>query len=105
MGELKDAIGDKKTIEFIVKAKEEILKNDYSGVADIKEAVEKIIKELNIDLSKEDVQKIVDFLNKLSKTDIDKEGILENIKSINIESGFLKDIIEIIKAFFTKIFG
>ena len=105
MGELKDTIGDKKTIEFIVKAKKEILKNDYSGSGDIKEAVEKIIKELNLDLNKQDIQKIIDFLTKLSKTNIDKEGILENIKSIKIESNFLKDIIEIIKAFFTKIFG
>jgi uncharacterized protein YpuA (DUF1002 family) len=105
MGELKDTIGDKKTIEFIVKAKKEILKNDYSGSGDIKEAVEKIIKELNLDLNKQDIQKIIDFLTKLSKTNIDKEGILENIKSIKIESNFLKDIIEIIKAFFIKIFG
>ena len=105
MGELKDTIGDKKTIEFIVKAKKEILKNDYSGSGDIKEAVEKIIKELNLDLNKQDIQKIIDFLTKLSKTNIDKEGILENIKSIKIESNFLKDIIEIIKAFFTKICG
>lgn len=105
MGELKDTIGDKKTIEFIIKAKKEILKNDYSASGDIKEAVEKIIKELNLDLNKDDIQKIIDFLTKLSKTNIDKEGILENIKSIKIESNFLKDIIEIIKAFFTKIFG
>lgn len=105
MGELKDTIGDKKTIEFIIKAKKEILKNDYSSSGDIKEAVEKIIKELNLDLNKDDIQKIIDFLTKLSKTNIDKEGILENIKSIKIESNFLKDIIEIIKAFFTKIFG
>lgn len=105
MGDLKDTLGDKKTIEFIIKAKKEILKNDYTGSGEIKEAVEKIIKELNLTLSKEDIQKIVDFLIKLSKTNIDKESILENIKSINIESSFLKDIIEIIKAFFTKIFG
>lgn len=105
MGELKDTIGDKKTIEFIIKAKKEILKNDYSSSGDIREAVEKIIKELNLDLNKDDIQKIIDFLTKLSKTNIDKEGILENIKSIKIESNFLKDIIEIIKAFFTKIFG
>lgn len=105
MGELKDTIGDKKTIEFIIKAKKEILKNDYSASGDIKEAVEKIIKELNLDLNKDDIQKIIDFLTKLSKTNIDKEGILESIKSIKIESNFLKDIIEIIKAFFTKIFG
>ena len=105
MGELKDTIGDKKTIEFIIKAKKEILKNDYSASGDIREAVEKIIKELNLDLNKDDIQKIIDFLTKLSKTNIDKEGILENIKSIKIESNFLKDIIEIIKAFFTKIFG
>lgn len=105
MGELKDTIGDKKTIEFIIKAKKEILKNDYSSSGDIKQAVEKIIKELNLELNKDDIQKIIDFLTKLSKTNIDKEGILENIKSIKIESNFLKDIIEIIKAFFTKIFG
>ena len=105
MGELKDAIGDKKTIELIVKVKKEILDKDYTLDGDIRESVEKIIKELNIELSKEDIQKVVDFLNKLSKTNIDKEGILESIKSIKIESSFIKDIIEIIKAFFAKIFG
>ncbi len=105
MGDLKDSLGNTKTIELIIKVKQEILNKDYSTDGSIKESVENIMKELNIELKEEDVQKLVDFLKKLSNAEIDKEGILNRIESINIESGFLRDLIDIIKAFFAKIFG
>lgn len=105
MGELKDAIGNKKTIELIVKVKQDILNNNYTLDGDIRESVEKILKELNIELSKEDIQNIIDFLNKLSKTNIDKEGILENIKSIKVDVGIIRSILEAIRDFLAKIFG
>lgn len=105
MGELKDTIGAKKTIELIVKVKQEVLKNDFTLDSDIKESVEKIIKELNIEINKEDIQKIIDFLTKLSKTDIDKEGILEDIKQIKIDTGAIRSILESILNFFRRIFG
>ena len=104
MGELKDSIGPKKTIELLVKVKQEILKNDYTLDADIKEALEKIIKELNVEISKEDIQKIIDFLTKLSNTDIDKDGILKSIKDIKIDTGVIRSILESILSFFRKIF-
>lgn len=105
MGELKDSIGAKKTIELLVKVKQEILKNDYTLDVDIKETVEKIIKELNVEISKEDIQKIIDFLSKLSTTNIDKDGILENIKDIKIDTGVIRSILESIFNFFRKLFA
>ena len=105
MGELKDSIGAKKTIELLVKVKQEILKNDFTLDSDIKESVEKIIKELNIEISKEDIQKIIDFLSKLSKTNIDKEGILQGIKDIKIDTGAIRSILESILNFFRKLFS
>ena len=105
MGDLKDSIGAKKTIELIVKVKQEVLKNDLTLDGDIKESVEKIIKELNIEINKEDIQKIIDFLTKLSKTDLDKEGILEDIKQIKIDTGAIRSILESILNFFRKLFG
>lgn len=105
MGDLKDSIGAKKTIELIVKVKQEVLKNDLTLDGDIKESVEKIIKDLNIEINKEDIQKIIDFLTKLSKTDIDKEGILEDIKQIKIDTGVIRSILESILNFFRKLFG
>ena len=105
MGELKDSIGAKKTIELIVKVKEEVLKNDYTLDVDIKESVEKVIKELNIEINKEDIQKIIDFLTKLSKTNIDKEGILESIKDIKIDTGAIRGILESILNFLRRLFS
>lgn len=105
MGELKDSIGAKKTIELLVKVKQEILKNDYTLDVDIKETVEKIIKELNVEISREDIQKIIDFLSKLSTTNIDKDGILESIKDIKIDTGVIRNILESILNFFRKIFA
>lgn len=105
MGELKDSIGAKKTVELIVKVKQEILKNNYTMDIDIKETLESVIKELNIEISKEDIQSILNFLTKLSKTNIDKEGILESIKDIKIDTGIIKNILESILNFFKKLFG
>ena len=104
MGILKDTIGSKKTIELIVKVKEEILKNDFTLDSDIQESVEKIIKDLNVEINKEDIQKIIDFLSKLAKTDMDKDGILKSIKDIKIDTGIIRSILESILNFFRKLF-
>lgn len=105
MGELKDSIGAKKTVELIVKVKQEILKNDYKLDGEIKDAVEKVIKDLNIEIKKEDIQSIIDFLIKLSKTNIDKDGLLKNIKDIKIDTGAIRSILERILDFFRKLFS
>ena len=105
MGDLKDIIGDKKTMELIVKAKKEILKNDYVLDTDIQKVVVNIINQLNIELKKEDIQKVVDFLKKLSTTNVDKSNILKNIKAIKIDSSEVKGLFAWLKAFFMKLFS
>lgn len=105
MGELKDSIGNKKTIELIVKLKKEILDKDYTLSEDMEKAVEKLIKELKVELNGEQVQKVVDFLMKLSITNVDKESILQNIKDIKIDTGVIRSILESIVNFFRRLFG
>lgn len=105
MGELKDAIGNKKTIELIVKVKKEILNKNYTLSSDMEETVKNMIKELKIELNSEQIQKVVDFLMKLSITNVDKDSILKNIKDIKIDTGMIRSILESIRDFFIKLFS
>lgn len=104
MGELKDNIGDKKTIELIITLKKEVLKKGYEFSNDIEELVREIAKELEIELTNEEVDMIVDFLIKFSRTDIDKKSVLKNIKMLAKENEISFNIFDKIKSFFKGLF-
>lgn len=69
--ELGDSIGADKAAALMGKVKDEIAKNDPKTEADIREIIQQAATELGISLTNEELDKLVDFFNKLKAMDID----------------------------------
>ncbi|WP_423802640.1 DUF1002 domain-containing protein [Neobacillus sp. SAB-20_R2A] len=69
--ELGDSIGADKAAALMGKVKDEIAKNDPKTEADIREIIQQAATELGISLTNEELDKLVDFFNKLKGMDID----------------------------------
>lgn len=103
MGELKEIIGDKETVELFIKAKKEVLLKNYKSFEDIEEEVKKIAKDLGIDLKEEDIKRLTDFLSKLTEKKIDTDKILESLKSIEVDKGQVKGFLLKFKELMNKL--
>lgn len=69
--QLGDSIGADNAAALMEKVKDEIAKNDPKTEADIREIIQQAATELGISLSNEELNKLVDFFNKLKGMDID----------------------------------
>lgn len=124
--ELADNIGDKaKAAELIAAVKQKVFADDLTSSTDIRDAVTSSANALGLDISDEDVDKIVDMMEKVSKEDIDVDAIKEQAKDIydklkdsgidfsEVDTGgliekvgdFFAGIFEAIADFFTGLFG
>lgn len=121
-GELGDALGDSETAsDIIAYIKQQIIEQG----ADTPEAIETIIrnamKEFNISLSDEDVAKLVELMNKISKLDIDVDALAkqagdlyEKLKGMGLDlekidtekvGNFLTRFLDKIVSFFNGLIG
>lgn len=81
--EVADSVGDKEKVEQLVAAvKQKVFEEQLSTPADIRDAVEVSAKALDINLSQEDVEKITDMMEKVSKVDVDVNAIKEQASEI-----------------------
>ena len=124
--EVADSIGDKEqAAKLIAAVKQKVFSDDLTSSSDIRDAVTSSAKALDIDLSDEDIDKITDMMEKVSKEDISVDAITEQAKEIYDklkDSGidfsdvdteglveqvgdFFANIFEAIADFFTGLFG
>ncbi|SHH80334.1 DUF1002 domain-containing protein [Clostridium grantii] len=107
-GELGEDIGQEKAAEFMSDLKEDIVKNKLSSPEEITAAIERLSKDYNVQLSKEQIDQIIDVMQKISKLDINIDDITSQLKNISgkisqvLEQGeetksFLSGISEILK--------
>lgn len=113
-GELSSVIGDAdKASELIGYVKNEVIANDLTSDEDIREVIEEAANEMDITLSDEDVDKVVETMKKISKLDLDVDrlkeqakGLYDKLKDLNIDfdsekaQGFFQKIV----TFFTNIY-
>lgn len=125
-GNLGESINDKgKAEELIAAIKQKVFEDQLSSPEDIRDAVEASARALDINLSDEDVDQIVDMMEKVSKVDIDVDTIkdqagkiYDKLKDAGIDfsdvdtsslvekvGNFFSNIFEAIKDFFTGLFG
>ena len=82
-GELAKALGDAQSAEeLIALIKEKVLSGGLTSLPDIKKAIEEACKDLNINLSEEDRQMILDLMNKIKNLDIDVEQLKEQANAV-----------------------
>lgn len=112
--ELADSLDDSdKAEELIAAVKQQIFSDGLTSSTDIRDAVESSARALDIDLSDDDVEKIVDLMEKISKEDIDVDAIKEQagaiydkLKDAGIDLGNVdtEGLIEKVGNIFAKIF-
>lgn len=81
--ELGDSMGDKeKAAELIAAVKQKVFAEDLASSTDIRDAVQTSARALDLNISDEDVENIVDMMEKVSQVDVDVDAITEQAKGI-----------------------
>ncbi len=82
-GELAEKIGNAaKAEELIALIKDKVVSEDLSSLTEIKNAIENACKDLQISLSEEDKQLILDLMDKIKNLDIDIDQLKEQAKAV-----------------------
>ncbi len=85
-GELADSLGDsEEAAELIAALKQVIAENDLATKEDINRAIDEVAGKLQISLSEEDRQLILDLMEKLSALDLDADNLAEQARGIYSE--------------------
>ena len=124
--ELADTIGDSEKVEQLVAAvKQKVFSDNLTTRDDIKDAINASANALDLNLSEDDVNKITDMMEKVSKVDVDVDAIKEQAKDIYNKlkdsgidfskvdtegltekvGGFFSNIFNAVKDFFSGLFG
>ncbi len=124
--ELGESMGDKeRAAELIAAVKQKVFSEELTTGTDISDALEASARALILNISDEDVENIVDMMEKVSKIDIDVDAITEQAKGIYDKlkdagvdfskvdtsglfdkiGSFFAGIFEAIADFFTGLFG
>lgn len=111
-GKISESIDDAEAAsELIGYIKNEVIAKGVSSDADIEEIVEQAADEMDITLSKEDVNSIVSSMKKISKLDLDLDSIKEQAKglydkldSLNISADEVQGVLDKFLDFFKKIY-
>ncbi|HLS53990.1 MAG TPA: DUF1002 domain-containing protein [Tissierellaceae bacterium] len=115
-GELGEEIGKDKASELINKVKEEVVDKGVKSPEDIKKIIIEIAASLDINLNDEQLAKLTQLMEKISKLNINTDDIKEQLKGIGEKlddvlkdnqevKSILQKILDAIKNFFKSIFG
>lgn len=115
-GELADELGDAgKTEQLIAMVKQAMIENDLTSEKDIKNAVKEASEALELNLSDDEIEKIVKLMDKINKLDIDPNALKEQaqdiydsihdkLNNLNIDKdGFFQKVGDAIGGFFSSI--
>lgn len=106
-GELGNDVGKEEAAELIKKVKEEMVENNANSPEEIKKIIADVSAELNINLSEDNINQLVDLMTKISKLDLDIDKIKDQLgkisKTIEENKGLLTKIWNSITGFFDMI--
>ena len=82
-GEIGDVLGDSETAsDMIAYIKQQIIEQGVDSAADLETIIRNAMKEFDIQLSDEDVAKLVDLMDKISKLDIDVNALAQQASKL-----------------------
>lgn len=82
-GQVAEATGDSEKVEQLVaQVKQQVFGDGLTTLEDIRKAVTESAKTLELDLSEEDIDSIVDMMDKVSKVDLDVDQLKEQAKDL-----------------------
>ncbi|WP_413309975.1 DUF1002 domain-containing protein [Bacillus sp. 1P10SD] len=103
---LGDSIGEKNAAALIAKVKEEIAKNKPQNDEELRKIIEQAAKDLNVSLTDEEMQRLIDLFNKLKNLDIDWNQVSDQLNKAKdriskfLESEEGQGFLEKVKQFF-----
>ncbi|HLO12530.1 MAG TPA: DUF1002 domain-containing protein [Pseudoneobacillus sp.] len=103
---LGDSIGEKNAAALIAKVKEEIAKNKPQNDEELRKIIEQAAKDLNVSLTDEEMQRLIDLFNKLKNLDIDWNQVSDQLNKAKdriskfLESDEGQGFLEKVKQFF-----
>ncbi|KXZ39833.1 Uncharacterized protein YpuA, DUF1002 family [Alkalithermobacter thermoalcaliphilus JW-YL-7 = DSM 7308] len=81
-GELGEIVGKDKAVQFINDIKKEVVENKITNPDDIRTIIRKIANHYDINLSEDQINKIVDLMKRISGLNLDVTTISNQIKNI-----------------------
>ena len=102
-GDVGQEIGQDEAAELIQKVKEEIINQKIKTPEDMRQAIIKIAKDLNIELTDEQIDQILQLMEKISKLDLNVEDISNQLGKISHELDVMKNTIDENKGVFQDI--
>lgn len=109
-GELSESIGDKKAAELVAALKQELFEDNGVTLKNIEDALDTLTANMDVTLSQEEKEKIVDLMADINKVDVDVDAIktqagalYDTIKNISSEIGDKQTLLESVGNFFGNI--
>ena len=100
-GELADDIGQDKATDLMNDVKEDVIANDISDEDKIADTVEEKAKDLDVNLTDDQKDKIVSLMEKISQYDYDVKSLQQTLNNLEGKSeGFFTKLVDNIKRFF-----
>ncbi len=101
-GELADDIGQDKATDLMNDVKEDVIANDISDEDKIADTVDEKAKDLDVNLTDEQKDKIVSLMEKISQYDYDVKSLQQTLNNLEGKSeGFFTKLVNNIKGFFS----
>jgi uncharacterized protein YpuA (DUF1002 family) len=115
-GELGESLGSDNAAEMVALLKNKVLSGDLSSEEDIMDAIEEAADELDIQLTEEQKQQLLELMDKINDLDLDVDKLKEQAKGIydklsdldiNLDEakGIMDKILDFFSGFWDKIQG
>mgnify|MGYP001297132615 CR=1 FL=1 len=93
-GELGEELGKDKANELVLKIKQQVIKQQVKNPDDIRQIIQKIASELGIELTEEEINKILSLMEKISRLDLNVNKISEQLDKISSNIEQIKKTVE-----------
>ncbi len=102
-GDLGEEIGKDKAAKLVQDVKRQVVKQKIKNPEDIRNVIKKIAAELDIELTEEQINQIMDLMKRISKLDLDINKISKQLDKISSTLGDVKKTVEENKGLIQKI--
>ena len=102
-GELGDKIGKDNAAKLIQDIKQDVVKQKIKSPDDIRELIKKIAAKNDIELTEEQINKILKLMENISKLDLNLAKINQQLEKINLNLDKVKETVEENKGLIQKV--
>ncbi len=101
-GNIAETIGNEDAIQLMNEVKEKVISGELEDKDEIRDTVNSVSSQIGITLTDDQINEIVNLMEKISKYDYDTEALKQTLKNITGEDteGFLANLMSSLKGFF-----